>query len=95
MRESGSVGALLWCFADYGADLFDEPPLDLAVHERSFGLWRADQTPKPAVTEVGARRGRTCLPAPAVHPWLDVTADEFTADRSGQLVRLYRRYRQR
>ena len=94
LREVGSMGALLWCYADYCAELYDEPPLDVAVHERTFGLWRADQTPKPVVAEISARRGRDRLPAPRVRPWLDITADELSADRRRQLVRLYGRYRQ-
>jgi len=94
LRKSGSIGALLWCYADYRADLHDDPPLDLAVHERTFGLWRADQTPKPAVAEVAARCGRSYVPAAAVHPWLDVTVEEFTAGRKAHLIRLCGRYRQ-
>lgn len=93
LRVAGATGALLWCFADYEAALDDEPPFDLAVHERTFGLWRADGTPKPAVEQLTARRGRLCLPAPPTDRWLDIGPDEFAADRRGQLVRLYDRYR--
>ncbi len=78
--KGGSIGALLWCYADYGADLFDHPPLDVATHERTFGLWRADQTPKPSVEQLAARRGRTCTEPVARRPWLDVTVEEFAAD---------------
>ncbi|MEO7443792.1 MAG: hypothetical protein ABIW46_09710, partial [Acidimicrobiales bacterium] len=66
-----------------------------ATHERSFGLWRADQTPKPAVAEISLRRGRACLPPPGVDRWLDIGVEEFGDDRRGELVRLYRRYRER
>jgi len=93
LRACGSIGALLWCYADYGEELFAHPPLDVATHERTFGLWRADHTPKAAVAEVAARRGRTCLPPADTGPWLDVTAEEFAADRRPQLIRLYGRYR--
>jgi hypothetical protein len=31
---------------------------------------------------------------PAQLGWLDIDADEFSADRRGHLARLYRRYRQ-
>ena len=93
LRSCGAIGALLWCYADYHADLFAAPPLDVATHERTFGLWRSDQTAKPAVGEVAARRGRTRLAPPATRPWLDVSVEEFAADRSGQLIRLYGRYR--
>jgi endo-1,4-beta-mannosidase len=94
LHRSGAIGALLWCYADYSPALFSSPPLDLAEHERTFGLWRADHSPKPVVAEMTSRRGRSCLPAPADRPWLDITPDEFDIDRRGQLVRLYRSYRE-
>ena len=93
LRRSGCVGALLWCFADYVPALDATPPFDLAVHERSFGLWRADGSPKPAVAELSARAHSTVLPPPSAERWLDVDPDTFAADRRFQLERLYRRYR--
>jgi len=93
LRDCGTIGALVWCYSDYRTDLHDEPPLDLAEHERTFGLWRADGTPKPAVSAVQARHGRACLPPAEARPWLDVTVEELVADRRRQLVRLYGRYR--
>lgn len=92
IRVAGGIGALLWCYADYSSARYEEPPLDVAVHERSFGLWRADHTAKPAVAEISSRSGQACLATPDVNRWLDVTVDEFKADRRRQLVRLYRRY---
>ena len=92
LRECGSIGALLWCYADYSPDLYDQPPLDLAEHERTFGLWRADATPKPAVAEVSARRGLPRTTPSTTRVWLDITVDEFYCDRQRQLTRLYRRY---
>ena len=53
----GCIGALVWCFTDYAAALFTPAPFDEAVHERTFGLWRADGSPKPAVAEIEARVG--------------------------------------
>ena len=43
----GATGAVLWCFADYAAELWDKPPCDLARHERFFGLVRPDGSLKP------------------------------------------------
>ncbi|MGH9157384.1 MAG: glycoside hydrolase 5 family protein [Acidimicrobiales bacterium] len=95
VRDAGGIGALLWCYTDYAADLHAVPPLDLATHERSFGLWRADRTPKPALAEVTARSGLTMLPPPGVGRWLDIGVEEFSEDRRRQLLRLYGRYRER
>jgi endo-1,4-beta-mannosidase len=94
LHDQGVIGALLWCFADYTTELHASPPFDLATHERSFGVWRADGTQKPAVAEITARANRMSAPMARARPWLDVTVDEFTADRRHHLVRLYERYRQ-
>jgi endo-1,4-beta-mannosidase len=93
LRDSGTIGALIWCYADYAAHIHGQPPLDHAAHERTFGLWRADETPKPAVAEIGARRGRPCSTSTGTRPWLDITVDEFTSNRRHHLPRLYQRFR--
>lgn len=93
LRAAGAIGALLWCYADYADDLFQMPPFDVALHERSFGLWRADGSPKPAVDEISVRRGLHCLPPPTTDGWLDIEPEELDVDRPGQLVRLFGRYR--
>ena len=59
LRDCGSIGALVWCYADYHPDLHHRPPLDLADHERTFGLWRRDGSPKPAVAEIAGRQNRS------------------------------------
>jgi hypothetical protein len=46
--ETGAAGAYAWCYADYDANLWDRPPLDRAVRERTFGLIRGDGSEKPA-----------------------------------------------
>jgi len=94
LRRAGCLGALLWCFSDYDRALRDSPPFDLAPHERSFGLWRADGSPKPAVDAIAAFVGAArCTAAPA-DAWIDIDRDEFRLDPRAQLRRLYRRYRE-
>ncbi len=110
LRSTGAIGALLWCFADYSAERYGEPPFDMAVHERTFGLWRSDRTPKPAVAALASGRDNdrsndcsndrsndrssTCRLPATIGSWVDITPEELAADRRGQLARLYRRYRQ-
>jgi endo-1,4-beta-mannosidase len=97
LLESGCLGALLWCHADYVPRLWGDPPLDKAVHERSFGIWRADGSPKPALAAVqkfaelaAAPRTRDSeLPGAA---WIDIDPWEFYRAPSAHLPRLYRRY---
>ena len=45
--EVGSLGAVLWCFADYVEELWDKPPCKESIHERFFGLVRPDGSLKP------------------------------------------------
>jgi endo-1,4-beta-mannosidase len=92
LRRAGCAGALLWCFGDYGPALHGDPPFDEAVHERSFGLWRSDGSPKPAVAEITRRAGRPRQAPSDERRWLDLDADEFLSDRRRHLARLFRRY---
>ncbi|MFA9472683.1 MAG: cellulase family glycosylhydrolase [Deltaproteobacteria bacterium] len=96
LLECGSTGALLWCYSDYVEAIWGLPPLDLAVHERSFGLWRADASPKPAVAVVAAFAKRCATPLAesrlADSRWIDVDAAEFYRAPASELPRLYRRY---
>jgi endo-1,4-beta-mannosidase len=54
----GALGAFAWCFSDYDAALWDSPPLDTHVHERWFGLTRADGSVKPSGHAIRAFRER-------------------------------------
>ncbi len=59
---------------------------------RSFGLWRSDGSPKPAIAEITRRAGQLRRPPPDESSWLDLGVAEFLADRARHLPRLYRRY---
>ena len=91
VHARGAVGALVWCYADYDRAIWPEPPLDRAPHERHFGLWRADGTPKPAATalEEWAGRDRT---APPPLGWSDDERRDFYRSPREVLRRLYRTY---
>lgn len=49
LQAYGFSGALAWCYGDYSPSLWNKPPLDNITHERYFGLFRHDGTPKQAV----------------------------------------------
>ena len=71
--------------------IWDVPPLDLAIHERSFGLWRADGSPKPGRRgRRGAHRDRNGSLEPTTPPWIDIEPTEFFVDPGAHLRRLYR-----
>ena len=97
LRLAGCTGAMVWCYADYVPERWAEPPLDEATHERFFGLWRSDGSPKPALSQVSALAGR-----PPEHPgaddrsegFIDIDQAAYWLDPPTELTRLYRRYRE-
>jgi endo-1,4-beta-mannosidase len=92
LRRAGCLGAMLWCYSDYEPALWQNPPIDLARHERTFGLWQSDGSPKPSVAAVAAFVGAERCAVEHPDPWIDIEPDEFWSDPGGQLPRLYRRY---
>ncbi len=96
LHSCGSTGAMLWCHSDYPEDLWSRPPLELAPHERSFGLWRSNGSEKPSVAAVRAFAADIpTLPEPeplADSSWLDLDAERFYSAPETELPRLYRRY---
>jgi hypothetical protein len=94
LRHEGCAGALVWCHTDYASAIWDQPPLDEATHERSFGLWRADGSAKPALAGISAFAGRPRL-RPPVDDWIDVDEETYRQDPAAALVHLYDRYRER
>jgi endo-1,4-beta-mannosidase len=92
LRDCGMTGAMLWCFGDYAEELWDKPPLDEAIHERTFGLWQADYGCKPAIAEVEKAVGWNCKRADDQFDWIDVSSDDFYKNPSENLRRLYNTY---
>ena len=92
LRRAGCLGAMLWCYSDYDPARWQSPPLDLARHERTFGLWRSDGSPKPSVAAVTEFVGAERCAVEHADAWIDIEPDQFWSDPSEQLPRLYRRY---
>ena len=93
LRRAGCLGAMLWCYSDYDPALWQSAPFDLAPHERTFGLWRVDGSPKPSVAVVAAFTGAERCEWERADEWIDINRDEFRLNPSAHLPRLYRRYR--
>jgi hypothetical protein len=92
--EAGALGALLWCYADYHADLWGAPPCDTMLHERHFGLVRPDGSLKPhadVVRRFAASRPRVSAPSPRA--MVDIGGDAFYADPDAALPALYETFR--
>lgn len=92
LRDAGMTGAMLWCYGDYARELWDKPPLDQAIHERSFGLWQSDYSGKPALAEVEKAAGWECIQSEARLDWIDLSIDDFYKNPRENLRRLYRAY---
>jgi endo-1,4-beta-mannosidase len=93
VRGASATGAMLWCHRDYSPAIWRAPPLDEATHERYFGLWRADGSPKPSVEAAAPHRGLELVTVADYRPWIDISPEEFYVDGGSHLPRLYRRYR--
>jgi endo-1,4-beta-mannosidase len=90
LQRTGTLGAMLWCFADYVPELWNRPPLVHSKHERFFGLVRPDGTLKPhaeVVRRFSATRP-TVQPAPDLAA-LRINPDTFYAAPEQHLRRLY------
>ena len=91
--EVGALGAMLWCFADYHANLHQRPPCEESWHERHFGLVRPDGSLKPHAEVI---RGFAAT-HPRVQPArrrvnLDIDPDEYYRDPAGHAERAYRAF---
>lgn len=96
LHRAGATAAMAWCYGDYAPELWRDPPLDEATHERSFGLWRADGSPKAAVaalTAVAGELATVVAPRRADATWIDVEPDAFYTTEGSHLARLYSKYR--
>lgn len=94
LRRAGCVGAMLLCYSDYDPTLRRTAPFDLAPHELSFGLWRADGSPKASAAVVAAFAGAEHCSADYADPWIDIERCDFSRDPGLHLSRLYGRYRE-
>lgn len=91
------IGAMGWCFADYHPVLWSEPPLDMNPHERYFGLFRPDDTAKPAVHAFDALNliysKPQHMPDELSHLFAGWDRNQFYANPRYNLGQLYQKYK--
>jgi len=93
LQRVGALGAFAWCFADYIPELWDRPPCDYFLHERSFGLFRADGSLKPVGEAVGKfARSRPAIRAAEKTVELPVSADAYYQNPAAVLKPLYEQF---
>ena len=93
VRAAGASGAMLWCANDYVPAVWGDAPFDHAIHERHFGLWRSDGSPKPAVDIIARYRTTENTALHDDLSWIDVEPGEFFTPTGSHAARLYARYR--
>lgn len=97
LRQIPVMGALGWCFSDYSPDLWDTPPLAQNPHERFFGLFSCEGTPKAAVMafkEYNSSSGPIPQQLEKEHPWLNyIDREDFYSDPGNKLRFLYQKYK--
>jgi len=91
LLDYGLLGGFIWCFGDYARNLWALPPLDQAVHERYFGLWRSDGSRKPAGEVVAQFNRASPDPRPRNLDWIDIKPNQFYESPAQNLRRLYQR----
>ncbi len=95
LRLAACTGAMVWCAADYAPEVWSEPPLDEATHERSFGVWRSDGSAKPVLAALAAFAGRSRLDGSiGADDLIDIDQQSYWRDPAAELARLYGRYRE-
>lgn len=91
LHRAGSLGALAWCFSDYDKRLWVKPPFDKCVHERFFGITRADGSVKPGGTTLSEFAGRKVL----LPPTLFEVSSEYYEDPLSNFKALWASFKKR
>jgi len=94
LLDVGATGALLWCYADYAEELWDQPPCDTKLHERHFGLVRPDGSLKP---HTGVLRrftaGGPLIQPPSARARIELDADAMYAGAPDSLTPLFEAFK--
>ncbi|NWF91876.1 MAG: beta-galactosidase [Syntrophaceae bacterium] len=94
LRNFPFLGALFWCYGDYAKSLWGQAPFDKNRHERYFGLFREDRSPKPHVSLLKNVQRRKGTGAPCLD-WIDIEPEEYFQEAQRSISRLYRRFKER
>lgn len=94
LHQEECSGALAWCFSDYHPSLWEKPPLEQNLHERFFGLFRADGSAKPAALVWSALTEQEPAAAPSPRGWLNsFQREDFYHSPRANLEKMYRLYK--
>ncbi|MDD4548437.1 MAG: hypothetical protein PHT79_01550 [Syntrophomonadaceae bacterium] len=97
LYQENMLGAFAWCSSDYHPQLWNKPPLEKNQHERHFGLFRHNGSPKPAATVFKELNNylTSVKHQPDKHLWLaDFNRDTFYGNPKENLRKMYALYKQ-
>jgi len=99
LQRAGMWGAFAWCYSDYQPHLFEQPPLKDNPHERYFGLFKADGSPKKAVKVFqefaeGVKETRNTGDAMDLSWLKGEDPERFYHNPLLEIKRLYRKYKE-
>lgn len=87
------IGTLFWCYGDYESSLWNDPPLDENPHERFFGLFRVNKSPKPFIHLFKTLRKEN-EKKPLNYEWIDIEPSDFYRNPLENLKHLYGRFKE-
>jgi hypothetical protein len=90
----GFLGVLFWCYGDYAKPLWDQAPFDEQKHERYFGLFHEDLSPKPFVPLLKSLQAKKEAKSVSFG-WIDIEPEEYFQAPLAHLYRLYRNFKER
>ena len=91
LRRAGAQGAWLATYADYAPGLWQTPPLDRAVRERTLGIVDADGREKPAAGALRAFAAQRPTVADVAPP-IEADPESYWRDPQREFARLWREF---
>jgi endo-1,4-beta-mannosidase len=93
IRKLDFKGAFLWCFADYDESLWNMPPFDKNIHERFFGIFRDDGSPKRSLNAIQRFISQKKETMKVGLDWIDINSEDFYGRPRKNLIRLFKRFK--
>lgn len=88
------LGAFFWCYGDYKDTLWEKAPFNERKHERYFGLFHEDRSPKsyvPLLKDVQVQKERM---KSITFDWIDIEPELYLQYPQKHLSRLFLRFKE-
>ncbi len=94
LNPSPFLGLFFWCYGDYAKSLWAVPPLDEKKHERYFGLFREDRSPKTFMSLLN-RLTLNRKEKPLTFDWIDIEPEQYYRSPRTHLIRLFQKFKEK